>query len=484
MKKNILKIKSVALLGLLCFYTSCSDYLDTEPIVEVVTKEEQPIKNVTEAEGAMSAVYSQLGGEFWQFDQFFIGDAQTDNSYAGADNVQMFQIDEYRMVATNTISNRDWGYIIDMLFRCNFVLNYIDNVKDLSAKRKEEMKAEASFFRAFTLFKAVQIWGDFPIITKAITSVNQDNFDEVYAQTYPERKPVAEVYAQILADLDAASTNIPSSDQKYKANKAAVNALKAKVNATKPSPDWNQVIQNCDKVIAEGYTLLPVYEQLFDGNHEGNAESIFEANGGGWGSPIGAWGASMFYGTDWKKFNTPSNALVTAYDDEGDVIRKNSTIWFAPNTVPWSDNYWPSNKYPFANKMRKTDGTQNFYIFRFADVLLLKAEALAQNGDAISAMAIVNQVRSRAKLNPISAISKDEALSKILRERKLELAFEGEYWFDLKRFGKAVEILSKQKDGKGNTLPYASSINTSKLIWPVPQSKIDANKNLKQNPGY
>ena len=117
MKKNILKIKSVALLGLLCFYTSCSDYLDTEPIVEVVTKEEQPIKNVTEAEGAMSAVYSQLGGEFWQFDQFFIGDAQTDNSYAGADNVQMFQIDEYRMVATTPFQTE----IGAILLTCYFV---------------------------------------------------------------------------------------------------------------------------------------------------------------------------------------------------------------------------------------------------------------------------------------------------------------------------------------------------------------------------
>ena len=482
MKKNILKIKSVALLGLLCFYTSCSDYLDTEPIVEVVTKEEQPIKNVTEAEGAMSAVYSQLGGEFWQFDQFFIGDAQTDNSYAGADNVQMFQIDEYRMVATNTISNRDWGYIIDMLFRCNFVLNYIDNVKDLSAKRKEEMKAEASFFRAFTLFKAVQIWGDFPIITKAITSVNQDNFDEVYAQTYPERKPVAEVYAQILADLDAASTNIPSSDQKYKANKAAVNALKAKVNATKPSPDWNQVIQNCDKVIAEGYTLLPVYDQLFDGNHEGNAESIFEANGGGWGSPIGAWGASMFYGTDWKKFNTPSNDLVSSFDSEGDAIRKASTVKF--ESVGWSDNYWSSANYPFAWKQRETSGNQNVYIFRYADLLLLRAEAKTRLGDYTGAASLVNMVRSRVNLSPISISSANDGINKILWERKLELAFEGQRWFDLKRTGKALEILKNRKDGNGNILSFANNITEQKLLWPIPQTQRDNNSNLTQNPGY
>jgi len=484
MKKNILNKRNIFLLGMLLFFSSCDDYLDTEPIVEIITEEEQPIKNAREAESAMSAIYSQLGGEFWQLDQFLIGDAQTDIAYAGSDNVQVFQIDEYRMVATNTISNRDWGYITDMLFRCNFVLNYIDDVEDLNSQRKEEIRSEASFFRALTFFKAVQIWGDFPIITKAITSVNQNNFDEVYEQTYPSRKPQEEVYEQIFADLQVAIKSIPASNQKFKANKAAVYSLMAKVNATIPSPDWNQVIQNCDNVTAEGLTLLPIYDHLFDGNHEGNAESIMEANGDGWSSPIGAWGASMFYGTDWKKFNTPSNALVADYDASKDEVRKKSTVLFSANTVPWSDTFWPSSKYPFANKMRKTDGTQNYYIYRYSDILLLKAEALAQTGDTAGAMTLVNRVRERVQLAPLTAVSKEDALSIILHERKLELAFEGEYWFDLKRFGKSIEILSQQKDGNGNILPYAKNLTASKLLWPVPQEKIDANKNLVQNTGY
>lgn len=484
MKTNKLNKKSLFLLGMLFFFTSCDDYLETEPIVEVITEPEQPIKNASEAEKAMSAIYSQLGGEFWQLDQFIIGDAQTDIAYAGSDNVQVFQIDEYRMVATNTISNRDWGYITDMLFRCNFVLNYIDDVQDLNSQRKEEIRSEASFFRALTFFKAVQIWGDFPLITKAITSVNQNNFDEVYEQTYPARKPQEEIYQQIFEDLKVAIANTPASNQKFKANKAAVYALLAKVNATIPSPDWNQVIQNCDNVTAEGLTLLPVYDHLFDGNHEGNAESIMEANGDGWSSPIGAWGASMFYGTDWKKFNTPSNSLVSEYDSANDLVRKTSTILFSANAVPWSDIYWSSTKYPFANKMRKTDGTQNYYIYRYADIILLKAEALAQTGNTSGAMELVNKVRGRVSLAPLTATSKEDALNIILHERKLELAFEGEYWYDLKRFGKSIEILSQQKDGKGVLLPYVKNLTSSKLVWPVPQDKIDANKNLVQNTGY
>ena len=97
---------------------------------------------------------------------------------------------------------------------------------------------------------------------------------------------------------------------------------------------------------------------------------------------------------------------------------------------------------------------------------------------------MVNQVRARVGLSPITITSKDDGINKILKERKLELAFEGERWFDLKRTGKAVEILSTRKDGNGNVLSFAHNINANKLLWPIPQSQIDNNPNLTQNTGY
>jgi len=144
--------------------------------------------------------------------------------------------------------------------------------------------------------------------------------------------------------------------------------------------------------------------------------------------------------------------------------------------------------------MRATDGTQNFYIFRLADILLIKAEALAHTGDLTGAMTLVNKVRTRVSLaNVAAATSQDDAINKILKERFVELAFEGQRWFDLKREGKSIEILSQQtypvfdpvtQTSTPTLMPYVNNITTKDLLWPVPQSAIDNNVNLSQNPGY
>ncbi len=136
------------------------------------------------------------------------------------------------------------------------------------------------------------------------------------------------------------------------------------------------------------------------------------------------------------------------------------------------------------NKMRLTDGNQNFYVARYADLLLIRAEAKVNLGDYTGAAALVNQVRTRVNLPDITISSKEDGINKILKERKLELAFEGERWFDLKRTGKAVEILSNRKDGNGNVISFAKNINQNRLLWPIPQSQIDNNPNLTQNAGY
>ncbi|MEO6175155.1 MAG: RagB/SusD family nutrient uptake outer membrane protein [Flavobacterium circumlabens] len=400
MKNTIKNIMLIISAFTVLSLSSCSDYLNTEPTTETTVESTgKVIATAAEAESRMTSVYASFGGEYWQLDYFFNGDAQTDNAYAGSDNTQNFQQDEYRILSTNTNVSRDWGYIYDNINKCNFILNYIDEPKDLPAARKEEMIGEASLVRALNLFHAVQLWGDVPIATKAVVNVNQDNFEEVYPQLYPTRKPRQEVYA------------------------------------------------------AEG-----------------------------WGSPVGAWGTSMFYGTDWKKFMTPSNDLIQTFTNEGDVVRKKSSV--IVKEVSWTDNYWTSAGYPFAYKMRITDGKQNFYILRLADIILLKAEALTQTGDNAGAMTLVNQVRARVGLPKVSAASQGDALDLILKERKMELAFEGHRWFDLKRTAKAIEILSKQKDGKGAILPYAGNLNQDRLLWPIPQTKKDANPNLIQNPGY
>ena len=479
--KNYLKIFTALML---IFLTSCSDYLDTEPITEEATSLNGGIviKNAVDAEKRMNAVYGTFGSGYWQLDYFLIGDGQSDNAYIGADNPAVFQYEAYQMLSTNSQMKGDWNDLYNNINTCNIVINYVDQATDLIATRKNEMIGEASLIRALNHFQAVQLWGDCPIAKEAIFSISSANFDEAFNALFPARKPIVEVYAQIIADCQVAIQKAPDASNKFKANKMAANALLAKVYATMPNPDWTKVNQYCDIVIGGGYTLLPTFDHLFDNAHEGNSESIWEINGDGWGSPIGAWNTFMFLGTDWKKFNAPSHTLVKAYANNNDKQRVASTITRA--NVGWADTYWSSTNYPFCYKMRDTNGNQNFYIARLADILLLKAAALANKGDITGAMSQVNIIRTRAGIASISASNQSDAFNKILEERLMELAFEGDRWFDLKRMGKAIEFLSKQKDGNGNLLPYASNINQNRLLWPIPQDKLDANALLTQNPGY
>jgi hypothetical protein len=188
---------------------------------------------------------------------------------------------------------------------------------------------------------------------------------------------------------------------------------------------------------------------------------------------------------DWKKFNIPSNDLVKAFDDEGDNIRKTSSIFFDDVTGKWSDSKWPQNNYPFINKYRldETPSPQNYIFIRLADILLLKAEALNELGDIAGAASLVNQIRSRVNLSNTTAATLDAMRLAIAKERRLELAFEGHRWFDLKRTGRAIEVMNNAKGPDGLT-PLGYNLTPNRLIWPIPQAEMDKSSKLVQNDGY
>jgi hypothetical protein len=234
-------------------------------------------------------------------------------------------------------------------------------------------------------------------------------------------------------------------------------------------------------VIALGYSLLPVYDQLWDGAHENSAESIFELNFDSWDTG-GNWGTSMFFGTDWKKFCNPSNDMIRAYQNAHDSIRMKSTLTFANVNGKWSDTRLSLDSFPFFYKMRKSDGSQNIILYRLADVLLLKAEALNEQGDVADANDIVTEIRTRAKLNALTVTDQSNMRLAIESERRLELAFEGQRWYDLVRTDRAIPVMEAVTDGKGVNLGY--HLTEKKLLWPIPQSEMDQNPNLTQNEGY
>lgn len=470
---------------------SCDDFLDKKPLSNGIAVDDDSdslvYKSAAEAEAGLSGVYSGMKGDYSEYfvlDYFVNGDAQADDAYAGGDNQANFQIDKYTVNATNGNVSRDWGYLYTMVGRANRIINNVPLVPDasLTQERRTQIIAEASFLRAFAYFQLVRLFGDVPLLTQEVTSISAANLEEIYPLLFPERATTEEVYQQILTDLQTARLNVPSTatDKGY-VTLGAVNAMLAKYYATVEPHDWTKVKEYCDAVIAGGYSLLPEYDQLWDNLHENSSESIFELNCTDW-STGGNWGSSMFYGEDWKKFNTPSYDLVKAFEDEGDDIRLNASIVFENVAGKWTDEYWTLDNYPFIHKYRDQSGAQNMIYLRLADILLLKAEALNELGEVSGAAGLVDQVRARVDLDPTPADTQDEMKLAIEKERRLELAFEGHRWFDLKRTGRVLTVINSQKDANGNSLGY--NLTENRLIWPIPQGERDKNTKLSQNDGY
>jgi len=497
-KPSLLKFKKMKKYALFLIITltvlglnSCDKFLELEPesqgiAVNNTSADSIFYKSASEAEAALGGAYRDFKNEYFELDYFVNGDGQSDDAYAGADNPANFQIDEYKLDAINSNVSRDWRYLYSTIGKCNTIINNVRAVNDpaMTAIRKEEILGEASFIRAFMYFQAVQLWGDVPLQLKEVKTISAATLDAIYPQIFPARTPQAEVYAQIIVDLETALAKVPASaiDKGY-ATKGAVNAVLAKVYASIEPHDWSKVKQYSDAVIAGGYSLMPNYEDLWTIANENTAEAIFEINYNG-GTTDGNWGTKMFRGLDWKKFNIPSNDLLALYDAEGDLKRKKANVTFEDVSGKWSDSHYPQTKYPFVNKWRnfQEGSNQNYIFIRLADILLLKAEAMNELGDPSGAAALVNQIRARVSLAATTASSQADLRLAIEKERRLELAFEGHRWFDLKRTGRAIEVINNAKGVNGASLFY--NLTTERLVWPIPQAELDKNINLRQNAGY
>jgi hypothetical protein len=472
-------------------FQSCSKFLDIKPVsygiaVENSSSDSVLYKSAEQVEAALGGAYGDFKNEYFQFDYFVNGDAQADDAYAGADNPANFQIDDFKLDATNSNVSRDWGYLYSAIGKTNSIINNVNSCPDpaLAPERKTEIIAEASFIRAFMYFQLVQLWGDVPLQLKEVKTISASNLAEIYPLLYPPRAAKSAIYKQIIADLETALAGVPvSAINKGYVTRGAVNSMLGYVYATQEPHDWIKVSQYCDAVIAGGYSLMPNYNDLWNNQNKNCAESIFEINYTG-GATDGNWGTKMFRGLDWKKFNIPSNDIVKAFDDEKDTVRKNASIIFLDVTGKWSDQNWPQKNYPFVNKYRNfNEGSDQDYIFiRLADILLLKAEALNEQNDLVGAAALVNQVRHRALLQDTPASSQEAMRLAIEKERRLELAYEAHRWFDLKRTGRAIEVMNNAIGPDGQKIGYKLTVNKS--VWPIPQAELDKNKQLVQNPGY
>jgi len=439
-------------------------------------------------------MYNQLSSsrvESWLLDYIIYSDTHADNSYRGATDLELTQLEQQRQDGNNKNINRDWDNYFGIVGGANSVICNIDSVPDVSltpAERKQ-WKSEALILRSMIYFDLVRLWGDVPLITVEPPAITSANIVEVYPLYFPKKNTLAEVYTQIIADLNTALEpgGAPAIDNtnKFKFSKTVANALLAKIYAEAPVRDYAKVIQYSTEV-EKDVSLVPNYGDLFDMNaantdvkNRNTSESIFEitfSDGGNWMTwmcGIDLSSATSKY--DWAKWFTPSRDLTAAFDKAGDTERKNQTIVRAD--VNWS-NHYPSKGYPFMYKYRSK--FSSVIKIRLADILLLKAEAyVGQGTNNADATALVNRIRTRAKLANLSAVTADD----VLNERRLELAFEGQRWFDLVRTGKVFTVMNNLNSRDVGRLPM-NVITEEKTLIPIPQPQIDKNPSMLQNPGY
>jgi hypothetical protein len=476
MKKHI---KKFAILFLIISLAGCrKDFLDREPISDLT--EGNFFKTGADAEAAIIAAYDVLQAEIYVFDYYINSDVISDNCYSGGDNPNNFQIDNFTTTPLNGNVYRDWVYLYDAISRTNAVLDNVGKIEspDLTNERKLEILGEASFLRAFHYFQLVTLYGDAPLNLHKVNSTDP-------AIVYQPRVSSALIYENIVKDLQFSAANLPAQfpQGKQRATKGAANALLAKVYAQMPSPNWALVLQTTQEVInGSPYSLVTDYRFLFDGNHENCVESIFETQFISAGSEAN-WGPQLLLPPSitkdsWRKFNTPSNDLMNAFRAAGDTLRFNaSVIW--ESGLPWNDGKYPDGNIPFVYKWKTANGwasPNNNILLRLADIILLQAEAKNELNDLVGATQDLNTIRRRALLVDTKATSQEQLRDSIANERRLELAFEGHRWLDLKRSGKAVEKL--------NNLSLNYNMTTEKLLFPIPQNELDRNPKLTQNPGY
>ena len=302
-----------------------------------------------------------------------------------------------------------------------------------------------------------------------------------------ERSATDKIYDQILDDLNEENTIrylVSKNKGIFQATKGAAYALRAKVLATrgeKSTRDYTKVVEACDKVIAEGYTLVSNFDELWQPDKKFSSESIFEVY---YTSDAPNWAYWVLLKEDdgsvtWRRYCTPTHDLVAKFDKEKDTRYASSILW---KSVPY-DTYWPADSYPLSYKIREK--TSNIILMRLADILLLKAEALVELDRTPEAIRIVNSIRERAGFAPSSL---DENMGQargrlaVENERQLELYMEGQRWFDLVRNNRLLEVMQKHKDKDGRLL--FAGLQAFRQLWPIPQGEKDKNTNLTQNEGY
>jgi starch-binding outer membrane protein, SusD/RagB family len=492
MKTFIKHILACTLTGALLMGTqSCGDdFLDKRPQGEEVTPD-----FFSSPEGALKAT----NAIYWQLRQWpthvfaFIGitSVTSDNADKGSDPGDapfMGELDNFTFTPTNFFFNDFWNGQYAGIAKANQVIQRVPAI-EMDEELKNRYIAEAKFLRAYFYFNLVRTFGGVPKILEIATE---------NAEVIP-RSSREEIYQLIKQDLTDAIAVLPEKS-KYpqpelgRATKGAAKGYLAKVHMY--LKEWPEVFRLTDEIMKSGeYDLSTPYGVIFTESGENSKESVFEVQAAatpqcGLGSQY-AEVQSVRGQLGWG-FNTPSENLVNAYEP-GDP-RRDATILFRGETLP--DGFTVAQTAPNPRYNQKAyvsqneprsgcgmgDAGKNIRLLRYADIVLMHAEAANELGNSAAATMALNMVRARARGNnpavlpDVVFVDQAQMRNAIWRERRIELAMEHDRFWDLVRQGRAGEVLRAL--GK-------NFVDGKHELMPIPQLQIDASGGvLTQNPGY
>jgi hypothetical protein len=490
-KTYIQRLSVIILYFALIIVSACKNsFLDVDP------QAQQPAttfwRNQDDATKAVNSIYANLRN--WANTAFpalaieSMGSDEAEKGSAPNDSDYMNLYDNFTVTSTQEQLQGFWEGQYQNINLCNQVLDNVPGIQ-MDANLKARYLAEAKFVRAYSYFRLVRAFGDVPLRLTVPKDASEFNIP---------RTPKAQVYAAIEKDLNEAAVVLPptyGTADVGRATKGAALALHAKVAMYQQK--WADVLSLTNTVMTLGYDLFPNYQQGFRTNNENNIESVFEiqaelllnnadASNSQYSQVQGARSNTPDLG--WG-FNVPTSALEAAYEP-GDV-RKDATILYKGETTPQGDPISSSAANPMYNEKAyvpfnliisgyNPGAQQNVRVIRFADVLLMNAEAANELDNPTLAKTSLNRVRARARggvagvLPDVTTNDKTALREAIWKERQVELAMESDRYFDVIRQGRAATVFGP-KGWKAN----------KNEVWPIPSTEIEKSAGtLTPNPGY
>lgn len=481
--------------------TGCSKKLDIVP--ETFVSPEDLYKDEQGATAGVTGIYRKMM-ELNNGDYYFVGIVGTDEGKVtsfvptwGGYWQHYDGINSYNslMSAQNQLVQGVWNSLYKGVVNANTAIRYIPT-SSASVKAKNRLLGEAKFLRAIFYFKLVQFFGGVPLPTDELDA-------EADANGGKPRSSEDEVYQLIINDLKFAADNLDpkGTAETGRANKEAATTLLGKVYLTRK--DYEAAKTTLQPLMSvSNVALMPDYADLFKEENENNIESLFEiqytnenGNTNAQANTLGGWHIANTEPGGGGHVVIPTDYYANIFEP-GDERRDASIRYefFDADGNPVDYSWWADVGKPHVKKYDITKGkslngglsSRNLYFLRYADAILMYAEALNESNDATDALTYLNKIRARAKLSNWETVlghtpSQAELREELLKERMRELGFEGWRWCDLKRTGK---LLEQTKAYNPDAAPYMTDKN---LLFPISSREFELNRSLKpsdQNPGF